>query len=217
MGRGIRQLSCKPDATHPQDRPLKHLQISVVMMKITAVFAGDDVMIEFTVYIENIRLRQVVENFVLQTKLDGFAFVDHMTAADVTIAADAVALRLGAVIDWLMVRRDDPHGRLPDNLSLSTGVLMLASSTFTRHSGETLRLTDKERDLMVALYRAPHQRMNKNDVLRQVWGYVEGLETHTLETHIYRLRQKIEQDPANPSILVTDINAYRLVIDIPIA
>lgn len=59
-------------------------------------------------------------------------------------------------------------------------------------SGQIIRLTDKERLMLQTLYRAPNQRRSRQDLLDQVWGYAEGTETHTLETHIYRLRQKIE-------------------------
>ncbi len=73
-----------------------------------------------------------------------------------------------------------------------------------------LRLTEKERDILLALLDAPGRRIDRREMLEKVWGYASGVETHTLETHIYRLRQKIETDPAKPVIVLTDGDGYRL-------
>jgi len=72
-----------------------------------------------------------------------------------------------------------------------------------------IRLTDKETNILKYLYRkgAPVPR---EELLTEVWGYNAGVTTHTLETHVYRLRQKIEPDPARASILVTEAGGYRL-------
>lgn len=74
----------------------------------------------------------------------------------------------------------------------------------------TIRLTDKEAAILKFLYHA-NRVIARDTLLRAVWGYGPGISTHTLETHVYRLRQKIEDDPANARILVTEPGGYRLV------
>jgi len=73
-----------------------------------------------------------------------------------------------------------------------------------------IRLTEKETNILKFLYRAP-EGLAPREVLHEVWGYNAGVTTHTLETHIYRLRQKIEPDPSNARLLVTEPGGYRLV------
>jgi DNA-binding response OmpR family regulator len=74
-----------------------------------------------------------------------------------------------------------------------------------------VRLTEKETAILKYLYRAGEKAVTRDILLNEVWGYNAGVTTHTLETHIYRLRQKIERDPAEASILVTEAGGYRLV------
>ncbi|CUX83742.1 MAG: Response regulators consisting of a CheY-like receiver domain and a winged-helix DNA-binding domain [Roseibaca calidilacus] len=73
-----------------------------------------------------------------------------------------------------------------------------------------IRLTEKETNILKFLYRAPEGVVPRDVLLHEVWGYNAGVTTHTLETHIYRLRQKIEPDPSNASLLVTESGGYRL-------
>jgi DNA-binding response OmpR family regulator len=74
-----------------------------------------------------------------------------------------------------------------------------------------IRLTEKETNILKFLYRAPDGVVPRDVLLHEVWGYNAGVTTHTLETHIYRLRQKIEPDPSNARLLVTESGGYRLV------
>jgi DNA-binding response OmpR family regulator len=74
-----------------------------------------------------------------------------------------------------------------------------------------IRLTEKETNILKYLYRANDAVVPRDELLHEVWGYNAGVTTHTLETHIYRLRQKIEPDPSNARILVTETGGYRLV------
>jgi DNA-binding response OmpR family regulator len=73
-----------------------------------------------------------------------------------------------------------------------------------------IRLTDKEAAILKFLYRSEARPVDRQILLHEVWGYNPAVTTHTLETHIYRLRQKIEANPANPSLLVTEHGGYRL-------
>ena len=74
-----------------------------------------------------------------------------------------------------------------------------------------IRLTEKETNILKYLYRAQSSVVPRDVLLHEVWGYNAGVTTHTLETHIYRLRQKIEPDPSNARLLITESGGYRLI------
>jgi len=73
-----------------------------------------------------------------------------------------------------------------------------------------VRLTEKETAILKYLFRAGGKVVPRETLLNEVWGYNAGVTTHTLETHVYRLRQKIEEDPSKASILITEPGGYRL-------
>ncbi len=76
---------------------------------------------------------------------------------------------------------------------------------------DKIRLTEKETAILKYLYRARDQVIAREVLLTEVWGYNASVATHTLETHIYRLRQKIEPNPSDARLLVTEGGGYRLV------
>jgi DNA-binding response OmpR family regulator len=80
-----------------------------------------------------------------------------------------------------------------------------------REDNKKIKLTEKETAIIKFLYRANEQVIGRDVLLQDVWGYNAGVTTHTLETHIYRLRQKIERDPGHAEILVTEGGGYRLI------
>jgi DNA-binding response OmpR family regulator len=73
-----------------------------------------------------------------------------------------------------------------------------------------IRLTEKETNILKYLYRAGQKSVTRDELLREVWGYNASVTTHTLETHIYRLRQKIEPQADSPKLLITETGGYRL-------
>lgn len=81
----------------------------------------------------------------------------------------------------------------------------------TTENGQKIRLTEKEAAIIRYLYRAGQKVVTRDVLLEEVWGYNSGVTTHTLETHVYRLRQKIERDPSNAEILVTENGGYKIV------
>lgn len=81
----------------------------------------------------------------------------------------------------------------------------------TLENGQKIRLTEKEAAIIRYLYRADQRVVTRDVLLEEVWGYNSGVTTHTLETHVYRLRQKIERDPSNAEILVTENGGYKIV------
>lgn len=81
----------------------------------------------------------------------------------------------------------------------------------TLDNGQKIRLTEKEAAIIRYLYRADQKVVTRDVLLEEVWGYNSGVTTHTLETHVYRLRQKIERDPSNAEILVTENGGYKIV------
>lgn len=86
-----------------------------------------------------------------------------------------------------------------------------ASKMLLTDRGSKIRLTEKETSILRYLYRSGQKAIGRETLLQEVWGYNSGVTTHTLETHIYRLRQKIEKDPSNATLLVTEGGGYKLV------
>jgi len=100
-----------------------------------------------------------------------------------------------------------------DDASFSVGPYTFrpGAKLMTDASGrKKVRLTEKETAILRYLYHAGDRAIGRETLLGEVWGYNAAVTTHTLETHVYRLRQKIERDPANAEILVTEPGGYRL-------
>ena len=90
--------------------------------------------------------------------------------------------------------------------SFQPGVQLLLE----KKTNKKVRLTNKETAILKYLYRVGDQVVGRDLLLDEVWGYNAEVATHTLETHVYRLRQKIEKNPSNALILLTEPGGYRL-------
>lgn len=100
-----------------------------------------------------------------------------------------------------------------EDAAFSIGPYTFKPSSQLLLHGETeqkVRLTEKETSILKYLYRAGNKLVHRDVMLSEIWGYNARVTTHTLETHIYRLRQKIEENPANAVLLLTEPGGYRL-------
>ncbi len=95
--------------------------------------------------------------------------------------------------------------------TIGSYTVRLGSKLLLSTEGSKVRLTEKEASILRYLYRASEKPISRETLLQEVWGYNAGVITHTLETHIYRLRRKIEKNAAMPVILVTESRGYKLV------
>ena len=100
------------------------------------------------------------------------------------------------------------HG---DNNKISIGpYLFIPKRKVMLNDNLEIRLTDKETAMISYLYFSVSDVVCRDELLHAIWGYSPDVNTHTLETHIYRLRQKIEQNPSKAEIIVTEERGYRL-------
>jgi len=117
--------------------------------------------------------------------------------------------RLGAILRQARQMIEEPALFLQP-FALGPYEFNTQEKTLARAGRDDVMLTDKEVDILLHLARLAPAAVQREDLLRDVWRYQGGVDTHTLETHIYRLRQKIEETADAPQLLVTEGRGYRL-------
>jgi DNA-binding response OmpR family regulator len=103
------------------------------------------------------------------------------------------------------------HEASEDVFSIGPYTFKPGAKLLVSERGSKLKLTEKETAILRFLYRAGQKVVSRDTLLAEVWGYNANVTTHTLETHIYRLRQKIEPNPSSARILVTEPGGYKLM------
>ncbi len=88
----------------------------------------------------------------------------------------------------------------------------VSKEIFNERNGETIKLTEKEVYILKYLYKMQNRIVGKNELLQEVWGYSPDVTTHTIETHIYRLRQKVEHDDISAQLILTVDGGYQLKV-----
>ncbi|MFO1243209.1 MAG: helix-turn-helix domain-containing protein [Rickettsiales bacterium] len=98
----------------------------------------------------------------------------------------------------------------PEHIELQPGISFYPKERLLRSVSKTpVELTEKEASLLAALLQERHQAVSRESLLKDVWRYQAGVDTHTLETHIYRLRQKISEAGGDEKMIVTTPEGYR--------
>ena len=120
-------------------------------------------------------------------------------------------LRLGDMLDrlrLLLARHEAAAGAV----ALGGHEFHPAQRRLRTATGAVIRLTEKEAAMLLHLHGAAGRSVPRAELLREVWGYAVGADTHTLETHIYRLRRKLERAGADGGLVRTGEGGYRLTL-----
>lgn len=119
-------------------------------------------------------------------------------------------IRIGKIIDDIFKAQKNQTSK-KKIITFNNATLNTHSLEFIRLDGSCVSLTEKETEILEYLSKNKEKNISKTELLKYIWGYADTVETHTLETHIYRLRQKIERDPTQPEILLTKENGYGVI------
>ncbi|MCK5384905.1 MAG: winged helix-turn-helix domain-containing protein [Alphaproteobacteria bacterium] len=157
-----------------------------------------------------------------QAKLVGF-FVFETHNEDVVILrhekqeiAYSLPLRIGVLFDQINLLNKKAKMQSSATMDLGYGVLNVNLGSFTpfrktkKAKDKIILLTEKEVEILRYLHDNATRKIPREELLEFVWGYAKNTETHTLETHIHRLRRKIEPDTASPVVLKKDEEGYFL-------
>jgi DNA-binding response OmpR family regulator len=118
--------------------------------------------------------------------------------------------RFAEVLARLRALLHERETKFDETLMIGPYPFRPSSGDLTKSGGESVRLTETESAILLRLARAGGTGVSREVLLRDVWGYNPAVATRTLETHIYRIRRKIEGDPMRPTLLMREAGGYRL-------
>ncbi|MCB1558332.1 MAG: winged helix-turn-helix domain-containing protein [Alphaproteobacteria bacterium] len=173
--------------------------------------------------IKNARLKELVEEQlrtipdlrILMNEEEEIQPPDHVITEENYSRELSYPVRLGELKDRLNYNLSGRDRFVEEEVQYDLGTFtLLADKNILIHKDTQtpIRLTDKERLLLRTLYEAIGRQLSRDRILSEVWGYADGIETHTLETHLYRLRQKLEEFEAQDLIIADGQGNYSLKI-----
>lgn len=115
-------------------------------------------------------------------------------------------IRWGAVLDTLANKHSTSK---IEPITLAPNYIFDVQQGTLQRNNESIKLTDKEQATLLYLYRAGRS-VTREELVAKVWEYHADVQTHTVETLIWRLRQKLETNPENPQLLITTPQGYSL-------
>ncbi len=133
----------------------------------------------------------------------------HVPGCPVLLLSFARPYRLGALLRQIGQMIAEPVLYI-DDIAVGDYIFKPQEKALSREGQEDIALTDREVDILAYLVRHRETPVSREMLLKNVWKYQEGVDTHTLETHIYRLRQKIENSAEEPRVLLTVEGGYSL-------
>lgn len=158
---------------------------------------------------DNSHLSQIIERY---KELPIVLFADKKSSTDYADLIIEKPFKLAAFLEGLKENKLLPKVRRKECFVFKEYTLYpVKKEIFSATTQKTTKLTEKEIDIIKYLYQAAPVISSKEDLLENVWGYSSDATTHTVETHIYRLRQKVEKDGSS-QLIITENNGYRLNI-----
>ena len=119
---------------------------------------------------------------------------------------DIFPLKLGKLIELINIQLIKLRFNYQSKLSINGYQLNLNSKFFSRNEG-SLKLTEKEIEIILYLKESQNKH-SVSDLQKNIWGYSPDMETHTVETHIYRLRKKISNKFNDENFILSHQNGY---------
>ncbi|MDY0030254.1 MAG: helix-turn-helix domain-containing protein [Pseudobdellovibrionaceae bacterium] len=167
--------------------------------------------------IENARLKALVEEqlaTIPEVAMEADASAEGHEVNEKTYQQElSLPVRLGVLKDKVRYNLSGRDRYVEEEYTYDLGTFWLLADRNLlqdKENGEEVRLTDKERLFLRTLFEASGHQESRENLLKIVWGYADGIETHTLETHLYRLRQKLEVFNAQDLIQADRQGNYRL-------